>query len=369
MRKILASLLIAASAITGVCGDVAHLFETNSTAEARKFHTYCAKNVYMIPTPNYVTNGLTHWYDGQINIGIGWHKSGFVPFWRDLVGDRDLLVTSEDAVFSDRSFDILWKHQTTPISTYTERTMGIAACDKIPDDEIVTVEVCATLDTRVPMKENGTYMTLVCNGNENERGGYYYPMSIFMGFAIDTGSYISWSGNHYRLVAGRGEDLSIRCLSVYSTYDFFPSQSSYMMFTYSMSNPDKSQTYPTTGSGYYQPFQSASLLLCEFIVPSVGEPDFSRTVFKTSESPTRYNTDGYRQAETTSLQRFITSGDSFTIGGVRLESSYGSYPERHFFDGKIFCVRIYNRVLTEAERKENAKIDLERFWKYCRPTN
>ena len=351
---------------------ISHIWETNSTPTVRRFYTYSANSYKMIPMPNYVTNGITHWWDGEINLKIGYHKEGHLSTWKDLVGNRDLSITSDSLAFTGKGLSMFYQKNQDSIQ-YIERTKGIACCDKIPDDEIVTVEVCAVSDVRQNIKVNGTFMTLACNGNDDWSGNYYYPMSVFMAFVVDSGSYSAWYGNSYRLVAARGETLSIRCQSFSSDYDFIPSYSAYMMFTYSMSNPDKSKTSEDTASGYYQPYWDTYMMLSEYYVSnsSFPSPSFARTVFKISESATRNNVEGEFRNATSVLHKIDVSPDSFTIGGVRYDRSLptAEYQEGQFFNGRIFCIRIYNRVLTEEERKANAQIDFNRFYYSCAPDN
>lgn len=344
MRKFL-SVLFAVFTLAGFGEDICHIFETNSTDEVRRFHAYKAKTIALIPTPAYITNGLTHWWDGQINIKIGYHQDGVIPFWKDLVGDKDLVITSTQVSFDELSF-------VCPNGRYG----GLAATDyqdRIPDNEIVTVEVCARpYNSSTYSPSANAYDTLVCNGTIYEENPYYSCSCLVAMFLNQRHIY---NGGQYFLILARGEDEGVRSYDFSSYYDIHPQYASgYWNFFISFTNDDLSHTrfdYP-----YRQPYYKSSFEYIDF-----SGYNFASSYFLKSEEAFKNNSRGSLASSTF---RPNYPGNCFTIGGTRARVyQWGSYywVESNFWRGKIFCVRTYNRRLSMEEREFNAAIDYQRF--------
>lgn len=357
MKRILA-LAFAALTFSSWGFTACHLFETNSTPLGRKFHTYFAKTEAMIPMPNYVTNGLTHWYDGQMNVGLGWHKDGDIAFWKDLAGDNDLLITSTNIYFTKKG--LRCPQYKVNAGQWGTRTAGLARGEQIPDSECVTIEVCA----RSRRYYNGTYTDahistdqyniLVSNGRNNSSYPTHYPH--FIGFHSNAGTTQRFYGGPYFVIGGRN-NCGIRCQSYDSDYGIWGGglYAIYPMFYLAYINSNTSETSPS--SPYYQPYWTAKIDYTRFA------PTFETCINTFSDEAPKYNSAG--QLRNSTLLKPDPNFNYFSIGG----SCYGEYVfgrdvfyDTNFWNGDIFCVRVYNRELTAEERAQNSKIDYERFY-------
>lgn len=320
---------------------VAHIWETNSIAGARRFYFYSAESYKSIETPNYVTNGLTHWWDGQINVRLGYHKDGNIEYWKDLVGNNDLLITSTGIFFSKKS-----------LRCNNARTSGVAVGNQIPDLDCVTIEVCAKCSPADV--DVGMYNILVCNGRNNS----YYPTAYphFVGFYSNLGVTKRFEGGPYFVMCGRSSR-GIRCQAYENLYKLFGDggYSIHPMFYLAYINSDTSQTTPA--QPYYQPYWDAKIDYTRFV------STFESCINTFSESASTYSVEG-RVGDSSSLTP-DPNFSYFSIGGSRYyEEQFGSrvYKDTNFWHGDIYCVRVYNRELTSEERSANSKIDHERFY-------
>lgn len=372
--KTIMSCLVALACSFANAASICHIFETNSVSGKRAFHPFSAKLVRLLPMPKYNTNGLVHMYDSEINVGIGLHQDGFVPVWKDLYGNVDLTITSDLLTFGKKHlFMPKIKTGSGMLTVWSERTSGIAIANtRIPDNEIVTVEVCAAVQPQymnVYSPSQTKFDVLVSNGDMLDTGDMYWAASHFLAMCCDMGNNRSWGGKPYRLIFGRGADCSIRCKSFSSNYDLFPANMSWNQFTVSYSCVDKTITRPPSGQPYYQPFYNSPALYCNFVYPSWGTPSFDNCKFVASDTAPTYSTDGWRDNSTSKLNTTKINDTPFTIGGISYSTWGGGRTEGQFWSGYIFCVRIYDRVLTDQERRANMKIDFERFGAGTYPSN
>lgn len=356
--KHLLSLAVSLLCLIGQSEVVCHCFETNSTRLVRKFHTYSAKTEALIPTPNYITDGITHWWDGQLNVGFGHHKDGDLAFWKDLIGDKDLLITSTDVTFDKLSFYCPFK-KTGGYPQYRRRTAGMASTEnnvQIPDSELVTIEVCAAnYDNGVPYHvSSDQYDMLVCNGASSQDDPYFY--SPFMLAFYNDYNPRNYNGDPYYIIVARGSDAGIRCQDFYANTYMHKFYNNWI-FNLSYSNNNITERTANTGQGFYQPYYSSNLEYIEF------NSTFASSNFVTNNAPPKYRNDG-SSAGTTGYRPI--PGYCFTIGGSRAyKYQYGYYwVEKNFWSGHIFCVRTYNRRLSYEEREHNARIDHERFYRH-----
>lgn len=358
MKRILA-LALAALTFSSWGFTACHLFETNSTPSARKFHTYFAKTEAMISMPNYVTNGLTHWYDGQMNVGLGWHKDGDIAFWKDLAGDNDLLITSTNIYFTKKG--LRCPNYKVNTSQWETRTAGLARGEQIPSGDCKTIEVCA----RSRVYYAGTYLSanvstdqynmLVSNGEESYQYQYSYP--IFIAFHNHSDTTRRYSGGPYFAIFGRSPSYGVRCLSFSSAYAMFGDgwYSIYDTFNLSYSDANVAQYNPS--SPYYQPYWSAKINYVRF----ARSYDSCITTHEDEAPKSTY----IGHIETSSLLKPDPNFRYFAIGGsCEQTSSWGTIVirEYNFWNGDIFCVRVYNRELMAEEREQNTKVDYERFY-------
>lgn len=376
MKHVL-SLALSMLCLIGQCGVVCHIFETNSTHYVRHFHTYSAKTEKLIPSPHYVTNGLTHWWDGQLNVGLGYHRDGDITFWKDLVGNKDLLLTSTNIFFKTRSLYLPMGYgfkQTSQsgVSGYgpTFRTSGICVCNKIPYEEAVTIEVCVRAlydynDTQVAGIGGPSYRNfwncILSDGCPLTWSQYTAPKGenpFLIAFYAD--HYLSRlyntysSGKHYWLVCGNGRDGSIRGIEYQNSTTLFRNVGSarnIQQTTICFMNDD---TDNITASGVYgQPYAQSSIFRTHF-----HYEDAEHNVLEKSETATPNSTGG--KIKLPNEQFGTQPSDEFTVGGTR--DTYNHTREYNFFAGWIYAIRIYNRRLTEAEHTANATIDYDRFY-------
>ena len=93
---------------------------------------------------------------------------------------------------------------------------------------------------------------------------------------------------------------------------------------------------------------------------STGSANNKKLTRIADTNPHSYNSAGYIDGATSST--FTSGGDSWqydrpAIGNYRSHDDRGEYP----FSGKIYCIRLYSRILTEAEVLENYNVDSVRF--------
>lgn len=358
--KFVAASLFALMTLVSQAGTVCHIFETNSIAGTRRFHPYSAQAVKMIPIPNYVTNGLTHWYDGVHNNGKGFHKSGKLNFWKDVQGSNDLYITStQNAEFLNNSLYFSFNKSGYQ---YVERTEGICVNDQIPDSDIVTIEICAGTYKVSAYSVPQTDMDMLCAQGSSMSTQYtdpYYSCPFWIGFTAMMGSGASsHTGDPYWTVVSRGDDMGWRGTDFTSYYDQFPGNRTYKQFTISVSCTDRSQTSANLSQSYYQPFYTATSSIFY---------DFSSRglVAITNSTAVRYDTAGRVSNTSSAVNKLYVHNHELQIGGIRYGLvKYGlmTYRESSFWTGYIYSVRIYNRKLTDAEKMINAQIDRERFY-------
>lgn len=337
---------------------IAHIWETNSTPTVRRFYAYSANSYKLIQTPNYVTNGLTHWYDGQVNVGIGRHEDGDIAFWKDLSGTNDLLITSTNVFFTKKGLRCPY-YLPIGASQFTVRPSGLARGSRIPDDECVTIEVCArsrvyigsaymSADLRTDM-----FNALVSNGRRYASNQSSFPQ--FIAFHSQFGTTKRYSGGPLFVIGGRAQDL--RCLSFDNDYSLWGDGSMKIYDTFSLMfcNQNVNETSPSIP--YYQAYWSAKFDYTRFA------PSFENCITTHEDGAPEYSINGQRSS--TSLLKPDPNFEYFSIGGsCYYEDKFGmrTYYDTNFWHGDIFCVRTYNRELTAEERAQNAKIDYERFY-------
>lgn len=337
---------------------IAHIWETNSTPTVRRFYTYSANSYKLIPTPNYVTNGLTHWWDGQINVRIGWHKDGNIAFWKDLVGDNDLLITSTNIYFTKKG--LRCPNYKVNTSKWGTRTAGLARGEQIPSDDCKTIEVCV----RSRIYYAGTYIKaevstdqynmLVSNGKESYQYQSSYP--IFIAFHNQSGTASRYGGGPYFAIFGRSPNYGVRCLSFSNEYEMFGDGFNFIYDTFNLSYSNANAAQYNPSSPYHQPYWSAKINYVRFA------RSYDSCIITHEDEAPKYTYIG--NIEDSSLLKPDPNFRYFSIGGsCEQTSSFGTIVirEYNFWNGDIFCVRVYNRELSAEEREQNTKIDYERF--------
>lgn len=361
MKRIIALLFLVLT-FTGWGFTACHLFETNSTLSSRNFHTYFAKTDAMIPMPNYVTNGLTHWYDAQMNVGIGRHQNGDIAFWKDLVGNNDLLITSTNIFFTKKWLRCPY-YKRTGSTQYSVRTSGVARGDRIPDSDCVTIEVCARSRIYYERQSSGylkcnvrndMYNMLVSNGERYVPYTHSYPQFIAFHSQLSVSGPVCYYGGPLFIIGGRYD--GVRCMSFAHDYDLWGDGYGTIYDTFSLMfyNPNVGEMSPTRP--IYQPYWSAKFDYVRFT------PEYDDCIITHQDGAPQYSSDGEERSST--LLQPDPNYEYFAIAG----SCYYDRPfydivyhDTNFWSGDIGVVRIYNRELTAEERAQNTKVDHERF--------
>lgn len=360
MRKILTALFIicAASCLArdGVPADqgtnLAHIIQSEHTLAYDKYNTFTATTVQKYAWPDYVQDGLIHMWDGILNTGKDTHKDGDIPYWKDVIGDLDLMITSTSIYFNTNS--LCMPRLGSSSLAATNRSYGVARSTSYVKDEgsYVTVEVC------VSNIDNGYYyfpgsketMPTVFNSSANK----FYSSSAsswYSPFFIATSGYgAGWYGDDaYRLITARSYNGSVRTINwnLYGSYKYVRGQ-----FTVSYENPDRDYT---TSSMYGQPYHTSIITLYSF-------GNSLATYNMTTNAYTNYDTSGtVKSSQTIEAQDYLTIGG---IVGVVSGQTYpwGKTPECLHWNGHVYNVRIYNRKLTEEEKLKNYEVDFRRFY-------
>lgn len=335
--------------IIAYCGNAftQHLFSTNSS-----FGLFKGNVRYEF---DYIRDGLVHWYDSEINsTNKQSHKSGIVPIWTDLIGNNNLNLTDDSSLyFGDENGLVM------PI----DRTSGIYVAD-IPNDDCITIEICYAYQREQNFRNKGDYNlhTLIAQGSDDGTV-YNFSAPFFITYIYDYNvSHLGWSGSADRFIWGiiaRGKDYAWRGFTV--------EDNSYTLrnttTTISITNNNKLENDDNNDSMISYPY--AYGWLKRYYVFDYNHP----ALIWSGIIKTRTKSDGLEGAmdlphEDDTVNRIKIKENEFQVGGTRyFDFETNKYIEQNHSYGYIFCIRIYNRVLTDAEREHNADIDLARFYK------
>lgn len=358
MRKILTALfvmcIVSCFARDGVPAEqgtnVAHIILGEHTLAYDKYHTYSATTSQKYAWPNYVQDGLIHMWDGILNTGKDTHKDGDIPYWKDVIGDLDLMITSTNIYFTGNSLYMPFLG-----SSRTNRVEGIArSTDSITDEKsYITVEVCVS-------NNDGSYnyfpnrtMQSACIFNSSATRYSSSTASWYSPFFLATDGYSTgwYMDNFYKLFLAKTYDGSMRMVA----YNYSNS-SKYIRGQFTLSFENSSRDY-TTSTSYCQPYNTSVL-----------------TIYSFGDSITSYNTttNAYKKYDMTGKIKSpyaynVYAGNYLTIGGIKGSTSamspvIGRSYECLFWNGHIYCVRIYNRKLTAEEKLSNYEVDYRRFY-------
>lgn len=310
---------------------------------ARRFH-------YEPPIPplprNYVTNGLTHYWDAEFNAARDRHD-GDATVWKDLVGNKDLTLIPHDLVkFTAHSAKFGYTSYYSP-----QRPTGMfTGGDPIPLDEIKSVEVCACFSKGFGDTDYGQNNVIFSNGatkrlniwgselgDLNSTAPYYYSLS-YAAAAYHVGS-IARMSTAYNNVGLTMWNIpyGTRIDGTGATFQNFIENG----FTASGCVTNINDVGGLYSNRFWKP---------DTYVSYWGY--YGQTAF-TNDTPYTYGLGGAAAVTFTPTEPV---GTGLTVGGVL----YNGYP-RSLFYGYIYAIRVYNRRLEIWERMHNADIDYEVF--------
>ena len=328
---------------------------------------------------DYIRDGLVHWYDSEINSqDKKSHKSGVIPEWKDLIGNHNLSFTSDTSLYFGEYNGLI---------VSSNRTSGICVAN-IPSNDCITIEICCAplrlvdyLNEEELLKVDNIYTILAQGSNNGE--SYNFSAPFFISY-ID--GYNNWrktssdSRENKNFIIARGEDFAWRVFSDSQNifYDFFLYYDYYgssATTTFSVTNNAKSENNSNNVSNISYPYSYGWMKICSIDLhqlPDIDDPSYG--IYKTTDKSNGiegsaseiilYKPDGTPIILKPDIEKIKIKENELQVGGTRyFDSETNKYIEENLFSGYIFCIRIYNRVLTDEEREHNADIDLARFYK------
>lgn len=315
-----------------------------------KYNTYTATTTQKYAWPEYAQDGLIHMWDAILNTGKDTHKDGDIPYWKDVVGSTDLIITSTNVYFTSNSFYL-------PV----DRESGIARSSGSIYDEssYVTVEVCASDNAGLYFPFDKDNAMTIFNSSARMQSSssdstWYSP------FFIAADGYLrGWEGDGvgYKMILAKSYNGNIRMMG-FNLAD----SAKYIKGQYTISFENESRDYMTT-TEWYQPYHTSIATVHNF-GSSIARYNMTTNAVK------RYNATG-KLRNAFGLYAY----DYLTIGGLAGKKAGQSYPwsggiyECSHWNGEIYCVRIYNRKLTMEEKLANYEIDYRRFFDASKVTH
>lgn len=293
------------------------------------------------PLPRaYVTEGLTHYWDGEFNVSRTGHDADTLV-WKDLVGTNDLTrLPHELLTFTAHSAKFGYTSYWSP-----KRTGGMFVGTTIPDSEIATVEVCACFQKGYGDSSVGECNVMFSNGattrdyrssqlGDKYCGAPYFYTLTFAYSATHLGSIARTASNGYvgytrwNLGGNKGEGTG-------ATFQDYTSAG----FTISGCVTNRTDAGGSITAHYWRPDT-----LANYWGYYRDMPYTNNYVYTTGSHSSPYYTP------------VDPVGTGMSVGGVRFNG--GQYS---LFYGYIYAIRVYNRRLTMEERARNAAIDSAAF--------